>query len=216
MISLPSSGEQKQSELMQTAATLTNGNREERTAVADGKITPARPWLQDFWLWLLLIGPLTAPFFVWLGWGVLKPFADGIYLLGRIVCPKLSEHFMVLGSPMSVCASCWAAVFGLWTVRLLYGRAGEGMGRFSRLGLSALWQRWSAAAVSTRLAVLSIGFMPWAIDAALWDLGLWASPKPFMMLVGYIGGLAAGAFLFPASSAMRARLSAKQAARSTI
>jgi hypothetical protein len=115
---------------------------------------------------------------------------------------------------MSVCASCWASVFGLWSVRLLYGRAGEGLGIFSRLGLATWWERWSRASATTRFGVLAMGFLPWAFDVMAWDLGLWASPRAYMLLVGYLGGLAAGMLLLPASSAMRSALAARRAARS--
>ena len=101
-----------------------------------------RPWLQDIALWILLVGPLTAPLFRWTGIGILQPFADAIYFLGWLVCPKMEVHLMFLGYPLSVCSSCWFAVFGLWTVRMLYGRAGEGMGVFSRLNTGAAWARW--------------------------------------------------------------------------
>jgi hypothetical protein len=201
---------------MQTAATLSNRSTPSRAGIAGVRSVPERPWLQDLWLWVLLVGPLTAPLFAWTGWPILRPFADGIYLLGAIVCPKLSEHFVLLGYPTSVCASCWAAVFGLWTVRLLYGRAGEGMGIFSRLGLASWWERWSRAPLSSRLAVLAAGFLPWALDVMAWDLGLWSSPRAFMLLVGYAGGLAAGALLLPASSAMRAALAARRTSRYSI
>src|SRR5437868_8529182 len=87
-----------------------------------------RPWLQDASLWILLVGPLVAPLFVALGIGVLRPFGGGIYLLGEAICPKVDVHLMFLGQPMAVCSSCWAAVFGLWAIRLLYGRTGEGLG----------------------------------------------------------------------------------------
>lgn len=172
-----------------------------------------RPYLQDFWLWILLIGPLTAPLFAWTNWAILKPFADGIYLLGAIVCPKLPEHLLMLGYPMSVCVSCWSAVFGLWTIRLLYGRAGEGMGGFSHLNLAPVWQRLAAMPVSFKLALLTLGFVPWAIDVITWDLGIWTSPRAFMSLAGYMGGLAAGVLLLPAASAMRTALSAKRTPR---
>jgi uncharacterized membrane protein len=169
-------------------------------------IKPPRPWLQDFSLWILLVGPLVAPLFVWLGWTILRPFADGIYLLGEAVCPKVDVHMMFLGHAMAVCSSCWAAVFGLWTVRLLFGRAGEGFGSLSRLGLSTFWARWQSAASPIKIAVLVVGFLPWAFDVMMWDLGAWNSPQAFMMLAGYIGGLTAGALLLPAASEMRARL----------
>jgi hypothetical protein len=169
------------------------------------QLKPPRPWLQDFWLWILLVGPLVAPLFAALGLPLLKPFADGIYLLGQTVCPKVSMHFMVFGYPMAVCSSCWSAVFGLWTIRLLFGRAGEGIRPFSSLGLSPFWARWQNAAITTKLAVLAVGFLPWALDVMLWDLRLWASPHAFMMFAGYMGGLVAGAVLLPAAAEMRLR-----------
>src|SRR5512133_387386 len=125
--------------------------------------TPPRPWLQDTWLWILLAGPLVAPLFAWLGWPILKPFADAIYFIGDVICPKPDAHLMFLGSSMAVCSSCWAAVFGLWTVRLAYGRAGEGFGPFARFDLSSFWTRWQATPSTGKLAVLAVGFLPWAI-----------------------------------------------------
>src|ERR1044072_7302094 len=72
---------------------------------------PPRPWLQDLWLWILLVGPLVAPLFVVLDFPVLRPIAGGIYLLGDIVCPKVDVHLMFLGEPLAVCSPCWTAVF---------------------------------------------------------------------------------------------------------
>ncbi len=170
------------------------------------RLKPTRPWMQDFWLWILLVGPLVAPLFVALNIPLLQPFAAGIYLLGETVCPKVDIHLMFLGQPMAVCPSCWFSVFGLWTMRLLYGRAGEGLGPFSRVHLRAAWQRWQNTSVTTKAGVLALGFIPWAADVMLWDTGTWASPHAFMMLAGYIGGLAAGSLLLPVASAMRMRV----------
>src|SRR5207244_4873463 len=105
--------------------------------------TQPRPWLQDTSLRVLLLGPLVAPLFVALGLPALRPFADGIYLIGDAVCPKPDAHLTFLGQPVAVCSSCWAAVFGLWAIRLLHGRAGEGAGPFSRLRLGFLWRAWN-------------------------------------------------------------------------
>jgi hypothetical protein len=172
-------------------------------------IVPARPWLQDTWLWILLVGPLVAPLFAWLGWPILRPFADAIYFIGEAVCPKADTHLMFLGYPMAVCSSCWAAVFGLWTMRLLYGRAGEGFGPFARPALSSFWARWHGAPSTTKLAVLAAGFLPWTIDVATWDLNAWSSPQLYMIFAGFTGGLVAGALVLPAASEMRARLARK-------
>ncbi|HKP53397.1 MAG TPA: hypothetical protein VJ183_12210 [Chloroflexia bacterium] len=171
---------------------------------------PPRPWFQDLWLWILLVGPLVAPLFVALGSPILKPFADGIYLIGEAVCPKVGVHMMFLGEPVAVCFSCWASVWGLWVVRLLYGRAGEGFGPFAKLGMRSLWARWEGAPMMTRLGALSLGFMPWALDVMLWDLGAWDSPAAYMMLAGFLGGVTAGMLLLPAASAMRARVASRR------
>jgi Predicted membrane protein (DUF2085) len=165
----------------------------------------ARPWLQDAWLWILLAGPLVAPLFVALGTPVLRPFADGIYLIGEAVCPKVDVHLMFLGQPMAVCSSCWAAVLGLWAVRLLHGRAGEGFGPFSRLGVANFWRAWNRSPVPARFARLALSFVPWFVDVTLWDLGAWASPQAYMTFAGFLGGLGAGALLLPAAAGMRAR-----------
>ncbi len=188
-----------------TAKTIDTTRTLPQRGMADEAGAP-RPWLQDFWLWILLVGPLVAPLFVALGVPVLRPFADAIYLLGMTVCPKPDVHLMVFDRPMAVCASCWAAVWGLWAVRLLYGRAGEGFGPLARLGLARTWARLRAVSPLTKVSVLALGFMPWAVDVALWDMGAWASPQGFMMLAGFLGGLSAGLLMLPAASEMRARL----------
>jgi hypothetical protein len=174
---------------------------------------PTRPWLQDLWLWILLVGPLTAPLFVVVGWPILQPFAEGIYMLGRAVCPKVMMHLTFLGEPMAVCSSCWAAVWGLWVVRLVHGRAGEGFGPFAKLNLMPYWLGWRDAPITAKLSVLLAGFMPWALDVMLWDTGTWSSPHAFMMLVGFLGGLSAGSILFPAAADMRERIARRDRAR---
>ncbi|MDQ3930165.1 MAG: DUF2085 domain-containing protein [Chloroflexota bacterium] len=165
-----------------------------------------RPWMQDLWLWILLLGPVVAPVFMLTGQPLFQFIAGAIYMLGEAVCPKVDYHLMFLGYPLAVCSSCWAAVFGLWTVRLLYGRAGEGFGPFASLGVSRFWSRWHATSVETKLAVLVVGFLPWATDVMLTDMRIWFSPHPVMMVAGYLGGIVAAMLLFPARAQMRARL----------
>ncbi|MEO5953842.1 MAG: hypothetical protein ABIQ44_15375, partial [Chloroflexia bacterium] len=96
------------------------------------------------------------------------------------------------------------------------GRAGEGMGGFSNLNLAPMWSRWANAPAALKLAVLALGFFPWALDVITWDLGMWVSPRFFMSFAGYMGGLAAGALLLPAASAMRAALAEKRTTRYSI
>ena len=205
---------------MQDSNTLTKGRSLSRPDPrSDLDVAPPRPWLQDTWLWILLVGPLLAPIFMATELSVLRPFAEGIYFIGEAVCPKVGVHFMVLDYPMAVCSSCWFAVVGLWTVRLLYGRAGEGPSLYGHLHdyetlrcmreypttplVSKLGQ---ALPLDLRLSITLLAFVPWALDVMLWDTGLWQSPHAFMMFAGYLGGIGAGLLLFPAAAAMRARL----------
>jgi uncharacterized membrane protein len=149
------------------------------------------------------------------GLPILRPFAEGIYLIGQLVCPKVGVHFMVLNYPMAVCSSCWFAVVGLWTIRLLYGRAGESLKNFGFWILdfgffSMLFNPKSKIqnpkSEPVRLSITLLAFVPWALDVMLWDTGLWESPHAFMIFAGYLGGIGAGVLLFPAAAAMRARL----------
>ncbi|MBF6613735.1 MAG: hypothetical protein IVW55_11470 [Chloroflexi bacterium] len=198
--------------IMQNIGTL-NSRASAKAAsneVIAGSASPPTPWMQDFWLWILLLGPLVAPLFVMLKLSVLQPFAEAIYLLGATVCPKVNVHMDFLGAAVAVCYSCWASVWGLWTVRLLYGRAGEGYGIFSRLNLSSFWARWQGTSVEFKLGTLALGFVPWAADVVLWDLGVWASAQFYMIFAGYLGGLVAGMLVLPAASEMRARLERKK------
>ena len=73
---------------------------------------PTKPWLQDFWLWILLIGPLTAPLFAWTNWPILNrsptpstfsvllsaPSFPNISSCWTIPCPSASH----VGPPSSV------------------------------------------------------------------------------------------------------------------
>lgn len=171
-----------------------------------------RPWMQDLWLWILLVGPLVAPLFMATGWPVLRPFADGIYLLGQTVCPKVNFHATFMNYAVAVCFSCWAAVFGLWTVRLLYGRASEGFGAFDRLRLQRFWLRWQHTPLELKLGVLLLGFLPWALDVMLTDTGIMYTAPAYMMLAGYVGGIVAAMLLFPARAEMSARIERKNLA----
>ncbi len=198
--------------VMQNIVTLNNRAtaRAASKKVVAGRANPPRPWMQDFWLWILLVGPLVAPLFVALKLPVLQPFAQAIYLLGATVCPKVNVHMDFLSAAVAVCYSCWAAVFGLWTVRLLFGRAGEGFGFFSRLNLSCFWARWQGTSVEFKLGALALGFVPWAADVVLWDLGAWASTQFYMIFAGYLGGIVAGMLVLPAAAEMRTRLERKK------
>ena len=74
--------------------------------------------------------------------------------------------------------------------------------------MEMFYARAGAGPMASLLAssVLAVGFLPWAIDVALWDLNAWTSPQLYMIFAGFTGGLVAGALVLPAASEMRARL----------
>jgi uncharacterized membrane protein len=143
--------------------------------------------LADLILTILLVGPLVGPIFHAWGWPVLEWINWPIYLLGENVCPQPIFRLAFLGAPMVVCSRCWAAVGGLWVIRLAYGRWGRG----------ANWRTWLTVPEGGRVVVALLLFTPWVLDIVASDLGWWASDHPLMILLGFAGGLGAGQLILP-------------------
>ena len=143
--------------------------------------------LADSILAILLIGPLVGPIFHAWGWPVLEWLNWPIYLLGETVCPQPIFRLEVLGAPLVVCSRCWAAVGGLWLIRLAYSRWGRGPG----------WRTWLAQPEGVRLGLALLLFTPWVLDILASDLGWWSSGHPLMILLGLAGGLGAGQLILP-------------------
>jgi uncharacterized membrane protein len=155
---------------------------------------PARRWepitfhpLADLILTILLVGPLVGPIFHAWGWPVLEWLNWPIYLMGENVCPQPIFRLEVLGAPMVVCSRCWAAVGGLWVIRLAYSRWGRG----------PTWRAWLSAPEGARVALALLLFTPWVLDILASDLGWWGSGHPMMILLGFVGGLGAGQLILP-------------------
>jgi hypothetical protein len=144
-------------------------------------------WRTYLVLGILLVGPLVGPIFSAIGWEVLAWINWPIYLLGENVCPQPALVFYVFGFPMVVCSRCWAAVFGLWTMLLLYKRTGNG----------SFWRMWGRQPETLRALVAVAGFWPWVFDIVGMEQGWWVTDHPMLMLSGYLGGLAAGLLLMP-------------------
>jgi hypothetical protein len=144
-------------------------------------------WLANTVLGILLIGPLVGPVFAALGWPILAWVNWPIYLLGETVCPQPIFRLTFLGFPLVVCSRCWAAVWGLWVIRLAYGRWGRG----------PTWGAWLTLPEGLRVGLAVAAFLPWVLDIAAADLGYWVSDHPVMMLLGFMGGLGAGQLILP-------------------
>ncbi|HMA35201.1 MAG TPA: DUF2085 domain-containing protein [Chloroflexia bacterium] len=157
---------------------------------------------------VLLVGPLVGPVFSASGWPLLGLINWPLYLMGENVCPQPDLVFTLFGFPLLICSRCWSGVFGLWIVLLTY-RAGSGSG---------VWATWRALPELARVTLALLAFGPWVIDIVAADQGWWASPLPFQLLSGILGGLGAGALLLPLAVAGRgaggSRAAADQSAAS--
>jgi len=123
--------------------------------------------LADGILAVLLVGPLVGPIFHAWGWPVLEWLNWPIYLLGETVCPQPIFRLEVWGAPMVVCSRCWAAVGGLWLIRLGYSRWGRGPG----------WRAWLAQPEGVRVGLALLLFTPWVLDILAADLGYIGTSK---------------------------------------
>lgn len=139
---------------------------------------------------VLLVGPLLGPVFAWLDGPLLAVVNVPIYWVGAHLCPQPDLAFPVLGHPMVVCARCWAGVGGLWIVLLIYRAAPR----------HPFWTTWRRLPPPARAVLGLLAFGPWIIDLTATAQSWWASGPAFLLLSGLLGGLGAGALLFPATS----------------
>ena len=143
--------------------------------------------LANLVLGILAVGPLVGPLFAAWHLPLLDLINWPIYLMGENVCPQPIFRLEVLGAPMVVCSRCWAAVGGLWAVRLAYGAWGRG----------PLWRAWLAQPEPLRVGFALLTFAPWVFDIFAYDMGWWASDHPMMIVLGFVGGLGAGQLILP-------------------
>jgi hypothetical protein len=150
-------------------------------------------WLTNVVLGILLVGPLVGPVFSALGWPLLAWINWPIYLMGENVCPQPIFRLEFLGAPMVVCSRCWAGVWGLAAVWLVYRGRGRG----------PMWRTWLAQPELLRVGLALALFAPWVLDIFAADQGWWFTGHPAMIALGFLGGLGAGQLVLPFATRAR-------------
>ncbi len=146
----------------------------------------------DMLLFLIIIGPVLAPLFEGSGIWLFQKIAGWIiYPLGFWICPQ-DQHILHIGhNLMAVCSRCYAAIGGLFLVRLALTSDPTGDGVPARL---ARW--WAARAWATR-ALFIVGVIAlWQLDVWAERLGWWSWGQGMLIATGPIVGLAIGFLVY--------------------
>ncbi len=142
----------------------------------------------DVLLVLIIIGPVLAPLFQASGVWLFQAIAQWIiYPLGAWICPQ-DQHSLHVGRHlMAVCTRCYAAIGGLFLVRLALSSDPSGVGVGSRL---ARW--WLGAPDYGRIGFIVGVIALWQADVWAERLGWWSWGQPVLIATGPVVGLAVG------------------------
>jgi uncharacterized membrane protein len=138
--------------------------------------------LAEFILFLMIIGPLIAPYFQAIPNPLYQAVARFIFGLGSFVCPQPQFAPVYDGQLFAVCYRCYMAVFGLVIARVL-NRPGGPM------------RAWT---FSARFGFLLINLLWLTIDVQFTHLGVWGANIPLMMVHGLVYGVSVGGVVFSA------------------
>lgn len=149
----------------------------------------SRAWAAlDVLLFLIIVGPVLAPLFHASGLWLFDRISHWIiYPLGQWICPQDQHALPIAGQMMAVCTRCYAAIGGLFLVRLALTSdpAGSGAG-------SWLARRWQSTPSGGRAAFV-VGILSlWQLDVWAERLGWWSWGQPMLIATGPIIGLAVG------------------------
>ena len=136
--------------------------------------------IADFLLFMMVLGPLIAPYFARIDNPMYQAVSRFVFDLGRFICPQPEYAFEYGGMPFAVCFRCTAGLVGLIVARWLH-RPGGAM------------RHWSMLA---RLAFLSMTVLWLLIDLDYTHRGLWEANIPLMIGHGLIYGLSVGGVVF--------------------
>lgn len=131
-------------------------------------------------LFLMLIGPLIAPYFAQIANPLFQAVSQIIFAIGDFICPQPEQTFVYGGMPFMVCYRCGAGLLGLISARWLH-RPGGAM------------RHWSALA---RVAFLGANLLWLSIDLHYTHQGIWAANIPLMTFHGLIYGMSVGGICF--------------------
>jgi hypothetical protein len=153
----------------------------------------SRAWVAlDVLLFLIIIGPVIAPLFVASNVWLLERIALWIiYPLGQLICPQ-DQHALHIGKNfMAVCTRCYAAIGGLFLVRLALTSDPNGQGVGSRLA------RWWLNVPSLGRLFFIVGIIAlWQFDLWAERVGWWSWEQPMLIATGPIVGLAIGFLVY--------------------
>lgn len=142
----------------------------------------------DLLLGLMIVGPVVAPLFHASGIPLFEWIAHGIiYPLGMGFCPQDQHAVALAGQAMAVCTRCYAAIAGLFGVRLALTSDPDGRG----LGpwLARTWRR---VPTGGRVAFIVGTIALWQADVWAERLGWWSWDHATLILTGPPIGLAIG------------------------
>ncbi|MEP7288661.1 MAG: DUF2085 domain-containing protein [Chloroflexota bacterium] len=136
--------------------------------------------LVEFALFMMMIGPLIAPFFARVNDPMFQAVSRFIFWIGEVICPQPQYAFEYGGRPYAVCYRCLMALVGLIIARWLHRPGGALVNwplknRLIALGLSLLWLQ---------------------IDLQFTAHGIWEASIPLMIVHGIPYGVSVGAVCY--------------------
>ena len=147
----------------------------------------------DILLALIIVGPILAPLFDATGLWLFQRIAHWIiYPLGQWICPQDHHTVMVGGwGLMAVCTRCYAAIGGLFMVRLALTSAPHDGSVGGRL---AGW--WAARSSVQRFLFIVTIITLWELDVWAERWGWWSWGHGMLIATGPIVGLAVGFLVY--------------------
>jgi hypothetical protein len=133
--------------------------------------------LVEFLLFMMVIGPLIAPFFSRIPDPMYQAVAAFIFKIGDVICPQPGVAFQYGGMAFAVCYRCLAALVGLIISRWLHRPGG-------------VLYNWS---LKYQLAALAACILWLEIDVQAIAHGLWQVNILFMIAHGVPYGISVGA-----------------------
>lgn len=142
----------------------------------------------DFILLLMIIGPVIAPLFHASGLWLFDRIAHWIiYPLGVWICPQDQHAILIMGHAMTVCTRCYAAIGGLFSVRLALTSDPDKKGIGS--WLARLWRQQSN---QNRLIFITSIITLWQLDVWAERFAWWSWGQGMLIATGPIVGIAIG------------------------
>jgi uncharacterized membrane protein len=136
--------------------------------------------LVEFALFMMVIGPIIAPWFGRINDPMFQGVSRFIYWIGNVICPQPDYAFTYGGRLYAICYRCLMALVGLIIARWLHRPNGAMV-------------NWS---LRNRLAALGLSLLWLQIDLQFTAHGIWQASIPLMILHGIPYGISVGAVCY--------------------